>query len=216
MMKLLSKSLKLCTVRGIPVKLNITLILLYFLVASGQTFLGGLTMFVMLVGTILMHELAHSLTAQLYGIDTEDITLFFLGGMARLKSMGTAGQEFFITLAGPMSNFLLAGLLFLVFGHDVVPTNEVISPVSYLFLVNVMLAVFNLIPAFPMDGGRILRSSLALLKVKHANMIALRVSQAISIGFLGLGIYYLLPGLCIIALFTFLTAPIELKAKHLS
>jgi Zn-dependent protease len=127
-----------------------------------------------LFGCVLLHEFGHCLTARAYGIRTRDVTLYPIGGVARLEGLGRRPvEELFIALAGPAVNFALAFVLtlaFLPFGMDLIPQAlEVDTPTNllgfFVFLLlagNLMLACFNLIPAFPMDGGRVLRSLLQL------------------------------------------------------
>ncbi|MEO0863126.1 MAG: site-2 protease family protein [Pseudomonadota bacterium] len=111
--------------------------------------------------SLLGHELAHALTARRYGVETRGITLFLFGGVAELSKEPTrAIHEFWIALAGPAMSFLLAFVFWVIAGMGVLmlgagPATEV---VGYLALINFVLAVFNLLPAFPLDGGRILRA----------------------------------------------------------
>jgi Zn-dependent protease/predicted transcriptional regulator len=117
---------------------------------------------VLFFGSVLVHELAHALVAQARGIRVQDITLFLFGGAtrARVESRGP-GDEFLIALVGPLTSLLLAGLFWLI---DVVGRGVLSTPVAgmfgYLGWVNLLLAAFNLVPGFPLDGGRLLRSAI--------------------------------------------------------
>ncbi|HZU38616.1 MAG TPA: site-2 protease family protein [Gemmataceae bacterium] len=117
-------------------------------------------------GCILLHEYGHALTARYFGIPTRDITLYPLGGVARLERLGNnAWEEFLIALAGPAVNvvlaLLLAGGLLLMNGTTPASSTDLAGDLMFeLLIANVIFVVFNLIPAFPMDGGRILRALL--------------------------------------------------------
>jgi Zn-dependent protease len=117
---------------------------------------------VLFFGSVLTHELAHALVSQARGIRVQDITLFLFGGAtrARVESRGP-GDEFLIALVGPLTSLLLAGLFWLI---DVVGRGVLSTPVAgmfgYLGWVNLLLAAFNLVPGFPLDGGRLLRSAI--------------------------------------------------------
>ena len=117
---------------------------------------------VLFFGSVLVHELAHSLVAQARGIRVQDITLFLFGGAtrARVESRGP-GDEFLIALVGPLTSGLLAGLFGIVagLGRDLL-TRPLAGTFGYLAWTNLLLAAFNLVPGFPLDGGRLLRSAI--------------------------------------------------------
>lgn len=119
-----------------------------------------------LFASIIFHEMAHALVARWFGIRTNAITLFVFGGVAELEDEPrTPGSEFLIAVAGPISSYILAGALYLLLiGFDAALTEESYTLLSYLMVINLMLATFNLIPAFPLDGGRMLRALLWWLK----------------------------------------------------
>ena len=163
---------KIGTVFGIPVRLHFTMLLLPLL-TFGQMPTEGpfgviawLVLVILLFGSILLHELGHALTARRYGVRTEDIILTPIGGMARITSLPkTPREEIVIAVAGPLVSLLIAGLAFLV---SIPLTIVALLPLpiyealGLLTWINTMLGLFNLIPALPMDGGRILRGYLAL------------------------------------------------------
>ena len=140
-------------------------------------------------GCVLLHELGHALMARRFGIQTRDITLYPIGGVARLERMPRApGAELLIAFAGPAVNFALAAVLLpllILGGGDLAYT----VPTLALFLesllsVNLILGLFNLIPAFPMDGGRVLRALLShWLGRLQATIIAARVGRVLAVCF---------------------------------
>lgn len=168
---------------------------------------------------VLLHEFGHSLSALRFGIKTKDITLLPIGGLARLeKSPEKPWHELIVALAGPAVNVIIIIVLSIVMyfnkgipiGFDLLEIKSN-SFVVNLVLVNVSLVLFNMIPAFPMDGGRVLRSLLAMkLSKLKATSIAARIGQVLSIGFILFGWFYN-PMLILIGVFIFISARAELK-----
>jgi len=146
---------------------------------------------------VILHEYGHALTAKKYQVDTLDIIISPIGGLARLKSLPEKPlQEFYIAIAGPLVNVVIATLLGVIiyfgFAQHPLDISENFSQIhvfseflKMVFLTNVALFIFNLIPAFPMDGGRVLRSllSLKMSRVK-ATLIASMIGKVMAIGFI--------------------------------
>ncbi len=166
-----------------------------------------------LFGIIVLHELGHALAARRYGIPTRDITLLPIGGVARLERIpDIPRQELVIALAGPSVNVAMAILFFLlaggtrILGRDLDFNLFAGGLFTNLMLVNLALTVFNLVPAFPMDGGRVLRAILATrLSYLRATEIATRVGQVFALLFVALGFRYN-PMLIVIAVFIWIGA----------
>ncbi len=147
----------------------------------------GLTAALGLFTSVVIHELGHALTARLYGVQTRGITLWFLGVVAQLEDMPRQrGAEAVVAIVGPITSGALGVLLGTLLGNVTMGSSATFV-VAYLAITNVALAIFNLLPALPLDGGRVLRSLLALaLPRERATAIAGGVSQVLAIG---LGVY---------------------------
>ncbi len=177
----------------------------------------GLFFIITLFGIVVLHELGHALTARRFGIRTRDITLLPIGGLARLERMPEAPrQELLVALAGPAVNVALAGMLLaiLAFTSELVALNDVKlvggSFLANLVFVNVALAVFNMLPAFPMDGGRVLRACLAMrMDYVRATQVAANIGQALALMLGFLGLFSNNPFLVFIALFVWMGAAQE-------
>ncbi len=168
--------------------------------------------------SVAVHELGHSWVAMRYDIEVESITLWILGGLASLKSMPKEwDREFWIAIAGPITSVLFAiacfGLI-QVLSFDATPV--VFFVVGWLGVVNLLLAGFNLLPAFPMDGGRIFRSLLARNRPYGvATRVATRVGKWFAFAFAIFGILGGAPMLLLLALFIYIAAASESKAAVL-
>ncbi len=183
--------------------------------------LHGLTLILLLFGCVVLHELGHALTARRFGIDTRDIVLLPIGGVASLERMPEdPRQEILVALAGPAVNLLIAAFLWLTLGVTTVNSwqeNSLLHGdlVQNLLVLNLFLALFNLLPAFPMDGGRVLRAGLSLwMDRTRATRTAATIGQllALWLGFMGL-MYN--PILVFIALFVWVGAAAEAGSEEM-
>jgi Zn-dependent protease/CBS domain-containing protein len=217
-------SWKVGTLAGIDFRIHFTFLLLLIWVAvshwsrthSSEAALNGVLFIVALFACVVLHELGHALTARKYGIPTTDITLLPIGGVARLERMpDDPYEELWVALAGPAVNVAIAAVLYLTlrFSHIWMPIEQLhvtVGPfLERLLVANIVLVLFNLIPAFPMDGGRVLRALLATrLPYARATRIAASVGQALAVvfGFLG---FFFNPMLMFIALFVWIGASQE-------
>lgn len=223
-------SIHLGRMLGIDVFLHVTFLLLLGFIAvthwlnhgSLAAVVGGVGFFVALFVCVLLHEYGHALAARRFGIATRDITLLPIGGVARLERMPDKPiQELWVALAGPAVNVVIAAAL--AVGLTLTGSWEPLSALSTtgggfverLLAVNVGLVLFNMIPAFPMDGGRVLRAVLALrLEYARATRIAATIGQglAIAFGFAGL---FSNPLLLLIAAFIWIGASQEAAATDI-
>ena len=216
----MSWSLPIFRIAGIQLRIHLTFLLLILWLAFGYYHEGGSAVAVarvifilLLFACVVLHEFGHALAAKAFGINTPDITLLPIGGVARLERMPEEPvQELIIAVAGPAVNVIIAACLFLVIGarglfeQATVEGNDLIAQ---LLTINVTLVLFNLLPAFPMDGGRVLRALLATrLSYARATQIAARIGQgcAFVFGFIGL---LWNPFLIFIALFVYIGASQE-------
>ncbi len=211
-------------IAGIDVYVHFTFLLLVAWIAgayylkSGQIAqaVAGVAFILAVFGVVVLHELGHALTARRFGIATRDITLLPIGGVARLERMpDEPRQELLVALAGPAVNVALAAGIYviLVLGAELRAVGEAVRIggdfLSQMFYVNVALVVFNLLPAFPMDGGRVLRALLAMrMDYVRATQVAAAIGQAMAILFVLVGLF-VNPFLVFIGLFVWLGASQE-------
>ncbi len=191
------------SIASIAIRVHVTfLILLVWLVfASGSANpLREGVLISAVFGCVLAHELGHALIARRFGIQTRDITLYPFGGIASITSQPAPWAELGIAFAGPLVNVLIA-LALLPFVGFPVPAGAQPLPgfLEKLFAANVALALFNLLPALPMDGGRVLRALLALLHVGRPTRIAALVSRGICLMMVAAALYLRQPMLLIVA-----------------
>lgn len=209
-------SLKIAQPLGIGVYVHFSFLLIVAWVALGTLQAGGgagavlesVTFLLAIFVCVVLHELGHAVAAMRYGIRTRDIILLPIGGLARLERMPTKpGQELVVAIAGPLVNVAIAVALgiWLTVTGTLVPAGQVGLTAGPFFerllVVNIGLVIFNLLPAFPMDGGRILRSLLAMrLGPLKATRIAVVIGKAMAGLFAILGIFFN-PFLLLIAFF---------------
>ena len=198
-------SFNLGKIFGISFRVHITfLLLLFFVFVSGLSQKGpsqaatGVLFICAVFVCVLIHELGHSLIARRFGAEVKSITLLPIGGVATIEEgLEKPSQEIVISIIGPFINLAIAGILYLLIGRSVgvlVPTlypDSVKTFAGGLIGVNIILAIFNLIPAFPMDGGRVLRGIIAL-KVDYvlATSIAVFIGEAVALIFIFYGIFF--------------------------
>jgi Zn-dependent protease len=208
----MESNLKLTRIWGIPIGLNNTWFLIFALVtfslATGYFpteypqlsvptywFLGLLTS-ILFFGSVLAHELGHALIALRNQIQVRGITLFIFGGVAQIeKEPSSPGVEFRIAIAGPIVSLALAGVFMGLWLLDrSIPL--LAAPSAYLMRINLILALFNMIPGFPLDGGRVLRAILWKLSgdFRKSTQIASTSGQVVAYGFIGMGIFSMISG----------------------
>lgn len=220
-------SLNLGKIVGIGVKIHWTFFLLilwivFLEVSRGnnlQAIIWSVLFIMVLFACVVFHELGHALTARKFGIGTRQITLLPIGGVASLEDMPeNPAEEFWVAIAGPVVNVIIAVLLYLFIpmeeflNQDPEMLEETLSAINannflfYLFSANVMLVIFNLIPAFPMDGGRIFRALLSMnFDRVTATDLAAKLGQGVAFLFFLIGLLYN-PILILIAIFIYFGA----------
>lgn len=210
-------SLQIARIKGIPIRLHFTLIIVFFLISwtlavafmpeffpglsSIEYWVMGVSGAILLFVSVLLHELSHSIVAIKYGINVRQIVLFIFGGVSDIEAEPkTPRKELEMAFAGPATSFILSAIFALSWWTvtTLLPgTPKVIEGVLfYGALLNVLLGGFNLIPAFPLDGGRLLRAALVMQKrdFDQATKTAVKVGIAISYVFMGVGFFIMFTG----------------------
>jgi Zn-dependent protease len=224
----MSWSFKLGRLFGIPLYIHWTFLILIAWLVFGHfrqghdlaTTLAGVGFVLAIFGCVVLHELGHALAARRYGIPTADITLLPIGGVARLERIPEEPrQELIVALAGPAVNVVIAAMAYVVVASTGARQDISMNHPGFLLdedfwtrmlLVNVFLFLFNLLPAFPMDGGRVLRALLAMrMDYGRATRAAATVGQTMAIFFVFMGLSGATPMLLLIALFVWLGAEAE-------
>ena len=219
-------SITITRVAGVEIRIHITFLLLLAWIGIASYRSGGTgaavdsVIFVIAVfACVALHELGHSLAARRYGIPTRDITLLPIGGLARLSRIPEyPSEEIVIALAGPAVNVVIAAILMLFLGGRISVSevadlgNPELGFAGRLASINIFLALFNLIPSFPMDGGRVLRAALSYPLGGHrATEVAAWIGQGLALVFGLIGLYYGDAILAFIAIFVFLAARAEAR-----
>jgi Zn-dependent protease/CBS domain-containing protein len=241
------RNIRVGSITGIPIRLNVTLVVFLPLVAylisrpqqlrlyaglvdrlapagvdtavvlSGTTpVVVGVVSAVGLFAGVLLHELGHAWTARRYGVGISSITLWIFGGMAHMEDLPEEWNvEFYVALAGPATSLLVAAVCYVaLFAVSAQPV--VVFVVGWLAVINVTLAVFNMIPAFPMDGGRVLRALLARRRpYAEATQTAASVGKGLSVLMAALAVLAFAPLLLLVAMFVYVAAGAESRTAVL-
>jgi len=216
-------SLNLGKIFGINVRIHITFFLLLFFIFISVLHEGGVggsvmaTLFICAIFVcVVIHEIGHSLIARRFGKETRSITLLPIGGMATMEEIPEKpSQEIKMSIVGPFINLVIAGVLYLFVGRwtgiglpNLYP-DSARAFLAGLIGVNIMLAIFNLIPAFPMDGGRVLRGILAMkMDYVRATSVAVFIGQGLAVFFIFFGLFFNL-WLALIGVFLYIGAGSE-------
>jgi Zn-dependent protease/CBS domain-containing protein len=225
----MSWSVNIGSIAGTAIRIHITFLLFLVWIFLAGLATGGvdeavssLVFMVLLFACVVAHEFGHIFTARAFGVATPDVTLLPIGGVARLERIPEKpSEEFLVAIAGPLVNVAIAIVLIAVApthlstAHFAAMESPKVSMIDRLAEVNIFLAVFNMIPAFPMDGGRVLRALLAIrLGHVRATEIAATIGQWTAFGFGFLGLFYN-PLLIFIAIFVYLAAASEAQMVSL-
>lgn len=214
---MINLSWKIFSAFGIPVRLHFSMVIIPFIAFSWvpgnspASMIAAIILSILLFGSVLLHELGHALTGRRFGVHTADIVLTPIGGMARMQNIPTdPKQEIAISIAGPLVSFAIAGISYLVLAVSTIL--PIVPAICYwaaitLFQLNLALGLFNLVPALPMDGGRVFRGILAL-KYDHlkATRIAAKIGKGLAVAG---GAYAIFNGswsLALIAIFVYTAA----------
>jgi Zn-dependent protease len=206
-------SLYLFTLFGVPIRVHVTWLIIFVLITwslaaayfpseykgwpPGLYWIVGFVTSILFFVSVVLHELAHSVVAKARGMKVRDIVLFIFGGVSELEGEpGSAPTEFLMAMVGPLTSFVI-GLVSL----EIWSLTKAVHPAAsaaafYLFWINMLLGVFNLIPGFPLDGGRLLRALLwgATGDLKRATRWATRVGSLVAYGLIFIGIWQAMSG----------------------
>ncbi|MCC7367656.1 MAG: site-2 protease family protein [Chloroflexi bacterium] len=234
----MESSFTVARIRGIPIGVHYTwgiaVVLMTWSLAAGyfpMTYPGwsreaywlvGAASAVLLFISVLLHELCHSVVAQARGLVVSSITLFIFGGVSNIASESDDPQdEFLVAVVGPVSSLAISGVCWLALQALPSATSPLGALVSYLATVNLMLAIFNILPGFPLDGGRVLRAILwgATRSVVRGTTIATVVGQILAFGFIGYGLLLIFEGSALSGLWIgfigwFLNSAAEATRRH--
>lgn len=207
---MIQRSYNLTRVMGIPIRVHLTLVILLLFVALTRG-LGGILLAIGVFSSVALHELGHSWVAIRKGCHVREIMLLPIGGVAKMTHIPSRPKdEVLMAAAGPFVSFLLAVLFWLLTGLGVLP-----MLFAYLAAINLMLCLFNLLPSFPMDGGRIFRAFMTpRIGRLQATALAARIGRIMSVAG---GIFGLLTGdwwLILIAVFIYNAAGAEYRAVY--
>jgi Zn-dependent protease len=211
MLRHMLKSWRIGTILGFPVELNWSFLLLLGIVLLVFGGLGGVALVLVVFGSVLLHELGHAVVARKLGVQIAGIELSFFGGAAKMVQLPrTATHELLIAAAGPAVSIMLGGI---GLGLAGVTGSTVLA---WLGWTNLILAAFNLIPALPMDGGRILRALLTRrLDFVRATEVSVKIARGVAIAFVVIGLAFGPITLAILAPFLWLMSTNELMLSRM-
>ena len=206
-------TVRVLTIRGIPINVHVSWLVIYGLITwtlavgyfphalpdlpAAAYWANGLLAAFLLFVSVLLHELSHSLVAMAHGLAVRGITLHVFGGVSHLEDEPPNPRaEFLIAAVGPVTSFAIAGVLWLISAAGVVRPAWAQAVVAYLVLVNVAVGIFNLVPGFPLDGGRLLRAGLWkwIGTLGQATYVASRVGVGFAFALMALGVFQILGG----------------------
>ncbi|MEM8951118.1 MAG: site-2 protease family protein [Pseudomonadota bacterium] len=225
----MSWSVPIGSISGTVIRLHVTFLLFlvwiavaHYVQGSAEAALGGVLFISLLFGCVVLHEFGHIFAARRYGVQTPDVVLLPIGGVARLERIPEKpSEELVVALASPAVNVAIALFLFVLLGGLAPPAGlDVANPgvdlLARLLWANIFLVVFNMIPAFPMDGGRVLRALLAhRMGYARGTQVAANIGQGLAFLFGLLGLVNANPLLVFIALFVYLAASSEAHAAQM-
>ena len=206
-------TMRVLTIRGIPINVHVSWLVIYGLITwtlatgyfpralpdlpAAAHWANGLLAAFLLFVSVLLHELSHSFVAMAHGLSVRGITLHVFGGVSHLEDEAPSPRaEFLIAVVGPVTSFAIAAVLWAISAAGFVQPVWAHAVVTYLVLVNVAVGIFNLVPGFPLDGGRLLRAALWKWKgtLGQATYIASRVGVGFAFALMALGVWQILGG----------------------